>query len=144
LHEHKSIRLVLIDNAELLFTSANRPTRSQLTRQLTQLAHVAERREVAIVLLATLPQLNAHPFTTTMLSVYAEVCRMVYLLAPDPQDPNSRYLFCHKNTLASPTPTLHLRPPGSPAIASTRPALLPQAYPSELSFPAYLSSDNYN
>ena len=113
LHEHKSIRLVLIDNAEDLFSTTSRPTRNKLLRQLACFQQVAESREVAITFLAAIPSLKLDPFRTGFLSALQHSARAVHLLAPDPESPHHRLLFTLKNTL-SPTPaTAGSRQPSS-------------------------------
>ena len=108
LHEHRGIRLVLIDNAELLFSQYNRPSRSRIQRQLSLLQAVANKREVAIVLLTSIPRLCNDPFKGAILSTFRDTCRMVYLLAPDLDDPSAHILFNLKNTLSAPIPNLQL------------------------------------
>src|SRR4029434_7905790 len=110
LHDHSTIRLVLIDNADLLFSSHNNPARAQVQRQLDALAAVAQEREVAIVLLAGVPQLQRNPFASRLFSAMRDACRLVYFLAPDLEDPEQRLLFCLKNTLSRTTATRRLSP----------------------------------
>ncbi len=143
LHEHRGIRLVLIDHAEQLFSSTNHPSRSQIQRQLELLQAVADRREVAIVLLASTPSLSLHPFRSTILSTLRDSCRLVYLLAPDQQDPQARLLFCLKNTLTSLTSTRRLYPAlpagrAHPQLSCSTALAQYQAEVSCLSYPQYL------
>ena len=127
LHEHKSIRLVIIDSAEMLYTYESRPSRNTLQRQLYNLMQVARQREVAIVLITPIPRIGLNPFRSALLATLNEVCRRVFLLAPDPQSQDHRYLFCLKNTLPAPVPTLHL--------SSLSPSLFT---PTDLTYPVYL------
>ena len=100
LHEHKTIRMVLIDNADLLFAATNDPARAKVQRDLDSLAIVAEKREVAIILLAGVPHLQRNPFASRLFAAMRDACRLVYFMAPDLEDPEQRLLFCIKNTLA--------------------------------------------
>jgi len=146
LHEHRGIRLVLIDNAELLFSDYNRPARSRIQRQLSLLQAVANKREVAIVLLTSIPKLCSDPFRGALLSTFRDTARMVYLLAPDLQDPSSHLLFNLKNTL--PTPIPNLQPLGTAGVspACTHSLLKHQepgakhllGHPTTLTYPHYL------
>ncbi len=139
LHEHKSIRLVIIDSAEMLYTYEARPTRSTLQRQLYNLLQVARQREVAIVLITPIPRIGLNPFRTALLGTLNEVCRRVFLLAPDPQSQDHRYLFCLKNTLPTPIPTLQLKPSGpTPLLNLHSPMSNLQSASSPLTYSAYL------
>ncbi len=100
LHEHKTIRMVLIDNADLLIAATNDPARAKVQRDLDALANVAQHREVAIVLLAGVPHLQRNPFASRLFAAMRDACRLVYFMAPDLEDPEQRLLFCAKNTLA--------------------------------------------
>ena len=115
LHENRGIRLVLIDNAELLFSDYNRPARARIQRQLSLLQAVANKREVAIVLLTSIPKLSSDPFRGALLSSFRDTARLVYLLAPDLNDPAAHLLFNLKNTLPTPIPNLQLHLLGQPA-----------------------------
>ena len=115
LHENRGIRLVLIDNAELLFSDYNRPARARIQRQLSLLQAVANKREVAIVLLTSIPRLSSDPFRGALLSTFRDTARLVYLLAPDLNDPAAHLLFNLKNTLTTPIPNLQLHLLGQPA-----------------------------
>ena len=108
LHEHTTIRLVLIDNADLLFAATNDPARAKVQRDLDALANIAEYREVAIVLLAGVPHLQRNPFASRLFAAMRDACRLVYFLAPDLEDPQQRLLFCIKNTLSRFTSTRKL------------------------------------
>ena len=138
LHEHKSIRLVIIDSAEMLYTYEARPNRSTLQRQFYNLLQVARQREVAIVLITPIPRIGHNPFRSALLGTLNEVCRRVFLLAPDPQSPDHRYLFCLKNTLPTPIPTLQLKPSGGPLLNLQSPISNLQSSSSPLTYSAYL------
>ena len=117
LHEHKTIRMVLIDNADLLIAATNDPARAKVQRDLDALANVAQHREVAIVLLAGVPHLQRNPFASRLFAAMRDACRLVYFMAPDLEDPEQRLLFCVKNTLARFNSTRRLQPltPASPS-----------------------------
>lgn len=146
LHEHKSIRMVIIDNAEMLFTYEGRQSRSALHRRFFNLLQVARQREVAIVLMTPIPRIGANPFRSALLGALNEACRRVYLLAPDPESQDHRYLFCLKNTLPGPMPTLQipssvvrLTQPQSSLPPSPTPALSPSGFfPTSLTYSTYL------
>ena len=117
LHVHKTIRLVLIDNADLLFAATNDPARAKVQRDLDSLAIVAEKREVAIVLLAGVPHLQRNPFASRLFAAMRDACRLVYFMVPDLEDPEHRLLFCIKNTLSrfNSTRKLQTLTPASPS-----------------------------
>ena len=135
LHEHKSIRLVIIDSAEMLYTYESRPNRSTLQRQLYNLLQVARQREVAIVLITPIPRIGLNPFRSALLGTLNEVCRRVFLLAPDPQSQDHRYLFCLKNTLSTSVPNLKLSSSSSFILP---PSSLPLGTPTDLTYGTYL------
>ncbi len=120
LHEHKTIRLVLIDNADLLFAATNDPARAKVQRDLDALANVAQHREVAIVLLAGVPHLQRNPFASRLFAAMRDACRLVYFMAPDLEDPEHRLLFCVKNTLARFNSTRRLQPLTAASLSSFR------------------------
>ena len=135
LHEHRSIRMVIIDNAEMLLTYSARPSRHTLNRQFFNLLQVARQREVAIVLVSSIPRIGTNPFRSAFLGALNEACRRVFLLAPDPQSQDHRYLFCLKNTLPTSIPTLQL----SSLSPSPTPALSPSGFiPTDLTYSTYL------
>ena len=120
LREHKSIRLVLIDNAEDLFLGSNRPSRNKLLRQISAFHTLAQTREVAVTFLTSIPAITRDPFRSSFLGALRDVCRTIHLLAPEPdnlgrapiKNQNSKIknhlLFCLKNTLGPLNPTLRL------------------------------------
>ena len=125
LRENKGIGLVLIDNADWMFAATNHPSRAQIQRQLACLEAVADKREVAIVLLTAIPALNANPFANRLLQTLHDACRTVHLLAPDLQDPAARLLFTLKNTIATPSVTrrLHTLRPAYPNFGTGQPEI---------------------
>jgi hypothetical protein len=118
LHENRGISLVIIDNADLMFTDSNHPSRSQIQRQLALLQSLALQREVAVCMLLSIPGLSDNPFRTTILSTLRDACRNVYLLAPTLDDPEARYLFTIKITL-TPNHTTRLLYPTQPISIAT-------------------------
>ena len=143
LHEHKSIRLVIIDNADWMFNRTNNPTRAQLQRQLACLENVADTREVAILLLTSIPALTANPFPNRLVQTLRDACRTVHLLAPDLQDPNYRLLFTLKNSVGdkSPTRRLHLFPKTPPTHEDLQRQFAP-APPDPDELPPSAAADN--
>ena len=133
LHENRAIRMVIIDNAEMMFCYKNHPSRLDIHRQFSHLAAIATRREVGIVLLATIPSHRDNPFDSTLLSTFNQAARRTYILAPSPSEPARHLLFCTKDTLDQSTPTLLLNLHSPLPIRASRPQSEITAYPHYLS-----------
>ena len=133
LHENRAIRMVIIDNAEMMFCYKNHPSRLDIHRQLSHLAAVARSREVGIVLLATIPSHRDNPFDSTLLSTFNQAARRTYILAPSLSEPARHLLFCTKDTLDQSTPTLLLNLHSPLPIRASRPQSEITAYPHYLS-----------
>ena len=142
IHEHKSIQLIIFDNAEDLFFTPNRPSRNRLLKDLTRCQMLAEKRGPAILFLTSTPTLTKNPYSTSLLSAMHSVCRTSHILAADPHSPDHHLLFCAKDTLCGRSDPL--RQTARANLAHPEPLALNLAFLPDLTYEKFLAKPHRN